>query len=47
VPTKPERLDEFFRRLAAAPAAASYEEGYRMLCETLNRVEDEPERRTV
>jgi len=41
VPTKAERLDEFFRRLAAAPAVADREEAYRLLCETLNEVEDE------
>lgn len=39
--TKAERLDEFFRRLAAAPAAASHDEAFRLLCDTLNRVEDE------
>lgn len=39
--TKAERLDEFFRRLAAAPTAADSDEAYRLLCDTLNAVEDE------
>jgi len=39
--SKERRLAEFFRRLAVAPAATSFEEAYRLLCDTLNAVEDE------
>ena len=41
VPTKGQRLAEIFRRLAAAPPAASHDEAYRLLCETIDAVEDE------
>src|SRR5437016_9735246 len=36
-----ERFEEFLRRLAAAPTAASFDEAYRQLCDILNAVEDE------
>lgn len=36
-----QRLAEFLRRLAEAPAAASFDEAYRLLCSTLDGVEDE------
>ena len=39
--SKTERLDEFLRRLAAAPVAASDEEALCQIGEILNRVEDE------
>jgi hypothetical protein len=39
--TKRERLAEIFRRLAAAPPAASHDEAYRLLCDTIDAVEDE------
>lgn len=39
--TKQERLAEFLRRLMAAPAASSFDEAYRQLCDILNAVEDE------
>ncbi len=39
--TKSERLDEFFRRLAAAVPAASLASAWRLLGDTLNAVEDE------
>jgi hypothetical protein len=41
VPTKGQRLAEIFRRLAAAPPAASHDEAYRLLCDTIDAVEDE------
>jgi hypothetical protein len=40
-PTKRERLAEIFRRLAAAPPAASHDEAYALLCDTIDAVEDE------
>jgi hypothetical protein len=40
-PTKGQRLAEIFRRLAAAPSVASSDEAYRLLCETMDAVEDE------
>ena len=40
-PSKAERLAEFFRRLGAASAASSGDEAYRLLCSTLDQVEDE------
>ena len=39
--TKSERLDELFRRLAAAAPAASLAAAWRLMGETLNAVEDE------
>ena len=39
--TKRERLDELFRRLAAAAAAGSFDEARALLDSTLNAVEDE------
>lgn len=41
LPPKRERLAEFFRRLAAAPTPSSHDEAYRLLCATLDQVEDE------
>ncbi|HEX3151130.1 MAG TPA: hypothetical protein VHR66_23825 [Gemmataceae bacterium] len=41
MPTKAERIVEFFRRLAIAEPAATLEEAFRLVCETLNGVEDE------
>ena len=41
MPTTGERLKEFFRRLLAAPAAASFDEAYQQLCDTPDAVEDE------
>jgi hypothetical protein len=38
---KSARLAEIFRRLGEAPAAASADEAYRLLCETIDAVEDE------
>ena len=39
--TKPERFAEFLRRLATAPTASDFDEGYRQLGDILNAVEDE------
>lgn len=39
--SKAERVEEFLRRLAAAPAATSAEEAIELLASTLNGVEDE------
>ena len=41
MPTKQQRLREFFRRLEAAPPAATYQEARQLIADTLNRVEDE------
>lgn len=41
LPSKAERLQEIFNRLNAAPAVATYEEAYTVLCDTMNAVEDE------
>jgi hypothetical protein len=41
VSTKGQRLAEIFRRLAAAPPAASHDEAYRLFCDTIDAVEDE------
>jgi hypothetical protein len=41
IPAKRDRLAEFFRRLAAVPAASTREEAYRQTCDILNAVEDE------
>lgn len=38
---KRERLEEFFRRLLAAPKAGTFDEMYAQLCNVLNDVEDE------
>jgi hypothetical protein len=35
------RLEMFYERLQAAPAAQTREEAYALLCATLNAVEDE------
>ena len=34
-------MEEIFRRLRQAPAASSFEEAYRLLCFTIDQVEDE------
>ena len=39
--SKAERLAEFFQRLGAANPVASFDEAYRLLCSTLDQVEDE------
>src|SRR5437588_196323 len=39
--SKAERFAEFLRRLGAAPAASDADGAYRLLCETLDGVEDE------
>ena len=39
--TKAERFEEFLRRLGAAPAASDFDEAYRLVCDTLDAVEDE------
>ena len=39
--SKAERLAEFFRRLGIAEAVSSFDEAYRLLCSTLDGVEDE------
>lgn len=41
IPSKSARMKEFFRRLAAAPAAANDADALALVCDTLNRVEDE------
>jgi hypothetical protein len=41
IPSKQERLSEFFRRLANAQPASSFEEANRLISSTLNAVEDE------
>lgn len=41
IPSKVERLTEFFRRLKAVEPASSFEEAYEQLCTTLDQVEDE------
>ena len=41
MPTKAERIAEFFRRLERADPAATLEDAFRLVCETLNSVEDE------
>lgn len=41
IPSKAERLAEFFRRLPAAPPAADVQAAYDQLCDILNRVEDD------
>ncbi|MBL4846144.1 MAG: hypothetical protein JKY65_11505 [Planctomycetes bacterium] len=40
-PSKQERLEEFCRRLSAAPAPETAEEAFSLIAETLNEVEDE------
>ena len=40
-PPRSERIAEFLRRLAAAPAANNAADAYRLLCDTLNEVEDQ------
>jgi hypothetical protein len=39
--SRSERLEEFFRRLAAAPPAADHDEAIKQVADTLNQVEDE------
>jgi hypothetical protein len=39
--SKGQRLAEIFRRLAAAPPAASHDDAYRLLCDTIDAVEDQ------
>ena len=41
MPTKRERLEEFFRRLGLAPAASNFEEALALIRQIMNRVEDE------
>jgi len=41
IPSRQDRLAEFFRRLAAAPPATTGEAAYQLLCDLLNQVEDE------
>lgn len=41
IPRKAERLQEYFRRLSNATPAASFDQGYQMLCEIMTRVENE------
>jgi hypothetical protein len=41
VPSKGQRLAEIFRRLAASPPASTHDEAYRLLCDTIDAVEDE------
>jgi hypothetical protein len=38
---KDARLQLFYQRLQAAPAASTHDESYALLCDTLNAVEDE------
>ncbi len=40
-PNKGERLAEIFRRMAESPACSSADEAYRLLCLTIDAVEDE------
>ena len=39
--TKGQRLAEIFRRLSAARPVATHDDAYRLLCETIDAVEDE------
>ena len=39
--SRAERLEEFFRRLSAAPLASDHDEAMRQVTEILNGVEDE------
>jgi hypothetical protein len=39
--SRAERLEEFFRRLSAAPLASDHDEAMRQVADTLNGVEDE------
>jgi len=41
MPTKRERLEEFYRRLAAAPAARDLDEAFDMIKRIMTEVEDE------
>jgi hypothetical protein len=41
IPSKAERLTEFFRRLETAEAVSSFDEAYGLFCSTLDQVEDE------
>jgi hypothetical protein len=40
IPSKRERLEEFYRRLRSAPSANTSKEAYELVCSTLNAVED-------
>jgi hypothetical protein len=39
--SRAERLEEFYRRLGAAPVASSFEEAYNQICDVMNEMEDE------
>lgn len=41
MPTKRERLEEFYRRLGLAPAASTYDEALALIRKIMNDVEDE------
>ena len=41
MPSRNERLEEFFRRMLEAPASSSFDEAYQKFCSTLDQVEDE------
>jgi hypothetical protein len=41
VASKTERLAEFIRRLREAPPVATFDEAYKLICDTINAVEDE------
>ena len=41
IPSRQDRLAEFIRRLATAPPAETADAAYHLLCDVLNRVEDE------
>jgi hypothetical protein len=39
--SKAERFGEFLRRVASAAAVTTYDQAYKLICTTLNQVEDE------
>jgi hypothetical protein len=41
IPSKAERVAEFIKRLGEAPLAATSDEAFQLVCDTLNAVEDE------
>ena len=41
IPPKGERLNEIFQRMANAPLCTTFEEAYKLLCDTMDEVEDE------